>query len=417
MLERSFWLRAALVVVVFSAAIYLFGALGRLWAFLGDLLLIFFLAYLVGSLLIQVVNSLMRIPHMPRPIAILLVYMALLTIVADLIILVIPATVEQVIELAEQVPEFVAGAPAFVAQVDEFVRGFNIVLPVDLETLLQEQLDSLTNFAGTATEAIIANAGGILQNVLFTFWAIGLVVVISFYIVLDGGRRLNEALKVLPPRAEHETRFVLRTIDGTFRGYLGGILVISLIYGVGTATVMTVTGLPAALPVAIISSVLLAVPFFGDQLALVLPLIVAAVSGSFVTFLTVLATLLFIQQVMLNLLTPRILGRAVRMPAMLVVIAVVLGFRLAGVPGALLAVPTAGVMYTLSVHYGMGIRRRREARNEEEEAPERRPIPTRAAAPRRRPAPSTEPTGEPAAAPETEPMPIAGAASPTDSEP
>ena len=407
MLERNFWFRATLVVVVLSAAIYVFGALGRLWGFLGDLLLIFFFAYLVGSLLIHVVNSLMRIPRMPRPLAVLLVYLALITAVVDLIILVIPATVRQVIDLAEQIPGWVAGAPDLVARLDELLIGVGIQL--DLKDLLQEQLDALSNSADTTREIVIANAGEILQNVLWIGFGVSLVVVISFYIVLDGGRRLNEALKVLPPRAERETRFVLLTIDETFHGYVRGILLISLIYGVGTATIMTVTGLEAALPVAIISSVLLAVPFIGDWLALALPLIVAAASGDFVTFLIVLGALLFIQQVMLNLLTPRILGHAVRMPAMLVVIAVVIGARLAGVPGALLGVPTAAVIYTLSVHYGTGIRARREARGATADAarpatlqadpePAQRPAPAR-----RRTAPSTQPAA---------PMPIAGAAPP-----
>ena len=102
----------------------------------------------------------------------------------------------------------------------------------------------------------------------------------SFYSVLAGGRRLDESLKVLPPNAERETRFVLRTIDETLHGYIRGMLVVSLIYGVGTASVMLATGLPAALPVAIVSSVLLAVPFIGDWLALALPLIVAACARS-----------------------------------------------------------------------------------------------------------------------------------------
>jgi predicted PurR-regulated permease PerM len=140
-------------------------------------------------------------------------------------------------------------------------------------------------------------------------------------------------------------------------------LVVSMIYGVGTASVMLATGLPAALPAAIISSLLLAVPFIGDWLALALPLLIAIVAGDFITFIIVLAVLLFVQQVMLNLLTPRILGHAVRMPAMLVIISVVLGARLAGVPGALLGVPTAGVLYTLGVHYGTRVRQRREARD------------------------------------------------------
>ena len=411
MLERSFWFKAALVVVVLSAAIYLFGALGRLWSFLGDLLLIFFLAYLVGSLLIHIVNSLMRIPHMPRPAAILLVYLALITLVADLIILVIPATVRQVQDLVARVPDFVARTPELIGRVEQFIDDrFGITVDI-----LDEE--RFRNFADEAATIVAENAVGIAQNVASTVFAISLVVVISFYIVLDGGRRLHEALKVLPPRAERETRFVLGTIDETFHGYLRGLLVISLIYGVGTAVVMTATGLPAALPVALLSSLLLAVPFIGDWLALALPLIIAAASGNFTTFLIVLSTLLFIQQVMLNLLTPRILGRAVRMPAMLVIIAVVVGARLAGRPGALLGVPTAAVIYTLSVHYGMRIRQRREARNEAEAAaaaeaaPAQRPVPSRAAATRRRPPSTVEP------APPPEPMPIAGAAPPPDNEP
>ena len=100
----------------------------------------------------------------------------------------------------------------------------------------------------------------------------------------------------------------------------------------------------------------------GDWLALVLPLVVAATSGDFIKLLIVLGVLLFIQHVMLNLLSPRILGSSVRMPAMLVVVAVVVGARLTGITGALLGVPTMGVIYTLAVHYGVVIRRLRDIR-------------------------------------------------------
>ena len=418
MLERSLWFRTTLVVVVLSAAIYLFGALGRLWSFLGDLLLIFFFAYLIGSLLIHLINSLTRVLHMPRPVAILLVYMTLITMVSVLIVMVIPTMIHQVEKLVEEVPGFADRAPELIGRVETFILGFGITL--DIQGWLAD--DRLSDLTDRATGFLGERAIPILQRVASTAFAITLVLLLSFYIVLDGGRRLNEALKVLPPRAEHEARYILGTIDQTFHGYVRGLLVISLIYGVGTAVVMTATGLPAALPVALLSSVLLAVPFVGDWLALALPLIVAAVSGDFVTFIIVLSVLLFIQQVMLNLLTPRILGHAVRMPAMLVIVAVVVGARLAGIPGALLGVPTVAVLYTISVHYGMGIRRRREARNQAEAAataalvpaeresePARRPAPSRSAAARRTTA-SAEPT------PPSEPAPIAGAAPPRDDE-
>ena len=363
-LERSWWFRTALVVGVFSAVIYVIGALGRVWGFLGDLLLIFFLSWLVGSVLLHVVNSLMRIPHMKRSVAILLVYLGLITLVLDFVLLVAPATASQIddLNLGERVPEWVDQFPDFVGEIETFIAGFGF------EANLQERIpfESVDDLANQSASFITDNAGRIVENVFSLLFGFSLIIVISFYVVLDGGRRLNEALKVLPPRAERETRYVLHTIDATFHGYVRGMLIVSLIYGVGTASVMLATGLPAALPVAILSSILLAVPFIGDWLALALPLIIAAVAGDFITFLIVLATLLFVQQVMLNVLTPRILGHAVKMPAMLVIIAVVVGARLAGVPGALLGVPTAGVLYSLGTHYGMVIRERRQARDEAE---------------------------------------------------
>ena len=358
MLERNFWFRTAVVVIAFSATVFLVDTLRRVWDFLGDLLLIFFLAYLVGSLIIHTVRSLMRVPGMKRPLAIALVYAVLTGIASVMGFVVIPATITQAVELANLVPTYIERLPQFVDRVEAYLAGFNI--NVDLATLIQ--YDALSNWGGALGGIVQDNAVNIARNVVSIVFSVSLVVVISFYVVLDGGRRLNEALKVLPRRAERETRFVLLTIDETFRGYLRGMVLVSMIYGVGTATVMLATGLPAALPVAFVSSILLAVPFIGDWLALALPLIVAAASGNFITLLTVLLTLLFVQQVMLNLLTPRILGRAVRMPAMLVVIAVVLGARLAGISGALLGVPTMGVIYALAVHYGMIIRKRREVR-------------------------------------------------------
>ena len=374
MLERNFWFRTAIVVIAFSAIIYIIDALRRLWDFIGDLFLILFLAYLVGSLIIHTARWLMRIPHMRPQLAILIVYLSLGTIVAVIGALVIPATVTQVIDLAEVIPEYVERIPEFVDSTEELLARYDI--EVDLNTLLQ--IDQLGNIAADLEESITSNAVGLLGNVVYVVFAISLITVISFYVVLDGGRRLNEALKVLPRTAEIETRYVLGVIDTTFRSYLRGMLLISLIYGVGTASVMFATGLPAALPVALISSLLLAVPFVGDWLALALPLIIAALSGDFIKLLTVLLVLLFVQQVMLNILSPRILGSAVRMPAMLVVIAVALGARLAGITGALLGVPTMGVIYTIAVHYGMRIRQRRE---EEEQARirENREASTRAA--------------------------------------
>ncbi len=359
---QGFWFRTALVVLTFALVIFIADTLRRVWDFAGDLFLVLFLAYLVGSLIIHTAGALMHIPGMKRPIAIGLIYMALIGITAFIALVVLPATITQALDLVEVIPQYLEGLPAFIRRVDTELLRYGI----DFDLSARFQVESINDRIEAIGQVITDHSLDILQSVVSLVFATSLIIVISFYIVLDGGRRLNEALKVLPPRAERETRFVLRTIDETFRGYLRGMLLISMIYGVGTATVMLAVGLPAALPVALISSLLLAVPFVGDWLALVLPLIVAATSGDLIKVLIVLGVLLFIQQVMLNLISPRILGSSVRMPAMLVVVAVVVGARITGITGALLGVPTMGVIYALAVHYGVIIRRTRDLRERAE---------------------------------------------------
>ena len=131
LIERSLWFRTALVVIVFSAIVFLADALGRVWGFLGDLVLILFLSWLVGSLLIHVVNNLMRVPHMPRGVAILIVYLGLINLVLVFAFLVIPATSKQVLELAEKVPTYVEQLPGLVTNTQNFLAGLGIELDWD----------------------------------------------------------------------------------------------------------------------------------------------------------------------------------------------------------------------------------------------------------------------------------------------
>ncbi|MDE2766346.1 MAG: AI-2E family transporter [Chloroflexota bacterium] len=324
---------------------------------MGDLVLIIFFAWLLGSLLMVAVNALMRIPRMRRPVAIVLVYIALIILVAILALVIIPSAVDQTVDLFDRVPDYLERIPGWLTAIDDFALGFG----VQLDLANRYELGSTEDILTTATAWATDNAGVIFQSAVSTLFAVGLIIALSFYVVLDGGRRVNEALTVLPPNAEAEVRLVMATFNRAFHGYIRGMFFVSAIYGVGVAGVMYGTGLPAALPSAILASLLLAVPFIGDWLALGLPLLIAIAAGDFVTVIIVLGALLFIQQVMLNLLTPRILGQAVQMPAGLVIVSVVVGARLIGIPGALLGVPAGAFIYSLAVVYGNRVKSRRAA--------------------------------------------------------
>ena len=105
MSEQSGWFKAAAVLVSLSATIFLFTIFGQVWSFLGDLILTVFFAWLMASILIHIINNLMRVPHMKRPLAIVIVYVGLIALIADAALLLIPATVSQAVEMAESLPQ------------------------------------------------------------------------------------------------------------------------------------------------------------------------------------------------------------------------------------------------------------------------------------------------------------------------
>ena len=98
----------------------------RVWDFAGDLFLVLFLAYLVGSLIIHTVRSLMHIPGMKRPIAIGLVYLFLIGIAAFIVLVVLPATVTQALDLVDVLPGYLERLPGFVERVERELLGYGI---------------------------------------------------------------------------------------------------------------------------------------------------------------------------------------------------------------------------------------------------------------------------------------------------
>lgn len=360
-------IRVAAVLVALSALVYLASALGRLWGFMGDLIVVLFFAWLVGSFLLSAVRCLTRIPLMPRALAILIVYATVIGALGSLAVFVVPATVTQAIDLADQLPSYVEGWPRVADQLEALIARAGIT--VDLERLLQ--IESFDRYVPSITAYLTDHSLRIFRGFVSAIFGASLVVILSFYIVLDGGRRFRSAAQALPPRVRREAEVVVRTIESTFHGYVRGMLTVSAIFGTAVVAVMMGVGLPAALPAALIAGLLLVVPFIGDWLALAVPLLIAALAGTLLDFLIVLGALLFVQQVMLNLLTPRILGSAVRMPAMLVVVSVVVGARIAGVWGALLGVPLGAIVYSLVTVYGT----RMAAERREREAAEKAAVP------------------------------------------
>ena len=164
---------------------------------------------------------------------------------------------------------------------------------------------------------------------------------LTFFMLLDGKRWVQATLDVVPPGARPRWERVFEGIYRTVGGYVTGNLLISLVAGTVAAITLTAAGVPYALPLAVIVAILDLVPLVGATVAIAV-CGVAALSQGVVECVVVVVVLLVYQQLENHVLLPVVYGRTVDLSPLAVLVALLIGAEIAGVLGALAAIPLAG---------------------------------------------------------------------------
>ena len=207
---------------------------------------------------------------------------------------------------------------------------------------LGEELVDIYERGGIAALFGLERPGaGAARAVAGTALAVIAVPFLTFFMLLDGGRWVRGFLDVLPPTARMRWERVFEGIYRTVGGYVTGNLLISLIAGTVAAVTLFAVGAPYALPLAVIVAILDLVPLVGATLALVVCGL-AALTVDPIAAAIVVVVLLVYQQVENHVLLPIVYGRTVDLSPLAVIVALLIGAELAGVLGALAAIPVGG---------------------------------------------------------------------------
>lgn len=350
-MENNGWFRALIVLAVFSLALYLGSQLWEMARHFADIIIVFFLAWLVAFILSPIADFLERSYAMPRGLAASLVYLGLFVNVGVVFVLVVPLAVEQLVQLGQRLPIYVAtiqewgqGWAAFI-QVELGNRGIALDLPSFYRS------SDLAAQAGNLTSGLVANTIVLVSGVASTIASVTIVLVLSFYLVLDGARLSDGLLRLVPPTYQLECRYLQDSINRTFGGFLRGTLVIAFVYALGNALVMSVAGLGYVLLASLLAGVLMVVPLFGPVLAMVMPVLLAALQGDVTKAVLVLTGLLILQVLVFNVMSPKVMGQSVGMHPLLVFLALLVGIKQAGLIGAVFGVPVVGVAYAMVVYF------------------------------------------------------------------
>jgi predicted PurR-regulated permease PerM len=182
------------------------------------------------------------------------------------------------------------------------------------------------------------------------------IVFLTFFMILEGPAWVERFYSLLPPESQPRWRKVGRDIYQQVGGYVTGNLLISLIAGVLTTLVLLVLGVPYAVALGLIVAILDLIPLAGATIAAIIIGIVAFLH-SIVAGVVVIVFFILYQQLENHVLQPLVYNRTVALSPLLVLISVLIGAEVAGVLGALGAIPIAGSIQVLVVDY---LRERRE---------------------------------------------------------
>lgn len=346
-LDRHRVLRLLLGLVTVLVAMWVLGVVWSVLASVGDILLLFFLAWVITFVLAPVSNFLIS-RKFPRVLAVSLVYIALLVVISGAIVLMVPAIQSQVTQLAEEIKSDLSAerlAALNESAVDLLRRlGFTAR---DAQRIVSQISQQVPGWAGSLANNAVNFATTLVTSIMTILFDTALVFIISFYMMLDGERLVKSIIAKLPPRWEPDVRMFQRQVNETFGGFFRAQIIIALIYGLFTWLVLIGLGEPNGFLASLLAGLIMMIPFIGSFGAFVPPLLLVLLqtpNDQLIGKIVVLVLLLIVaQQIALQLIAPRVFGKTLGINPLILFAALLLGAKWGGVWGAFFAGPIVAV--------------------------------------------------------------------------
>ena len=337
-------------IVLTLAAIALFfvvvGFLADLFYFFGDVLLTFFLAWLLAFIISPAVGRVVAlVPRLPRAGATIAVY-ALVVVVA-LVVLVggAAALAGSITQFLNSIPDIRRDLPVLLAPFQTWVAALGFE-QVDLVAQANALLGNLDDLAGALIQPLqqLAVASiGILGTLLITFF-------LSIWMVLDSGPILAFFLRVVPPGLADEARLLQTSVSRSFGGFLRGQAILGITYFLIALATHLLLDIPLTALSATTAGGLMAIPFFGPFVAWAPPILGALVFAPD-ALLPAGLVMGIGWLIVMNVLQPRIMQGAVGIHPIMVLASVLIGAKVAGIAGAVFGIPIAAVISAFFFHY------------------------------------------------------------------
>jgi predicted PurR-regulated permease PerM len=277
-----------------------------------------------------------------RAVATAVVFLLVLAAIVGIGALFVPTLVDEVNKFADALPGYVDDLTAGRGPLGFLQDDYHVVDRVR-DAVEQGGASRVLGLSGTA----IAITKGVLTAIV----AVVTIAFMTFFMLLEGPAWIERFYSLLPADRQERWRQIGRDIYRTVGGYVSGNLFISVIAGVASAVLLLVLGIPFAVALGLVVAILDLIPLAGATLAAIIVSTVAFLSEGWVKGAIVVAFFIVYQQLENHVIQPVVYSRTVQLSPLAILVAVLVGAELAGVLGALAAIPIAGTIQVVLVSW------------------------------------------------------------------
>lgn len=276
-----------------------------------DIIITLFVSFILVSALNGLVIKLVKV-RIPRIIAIILIYLLLVFIIGVFLTVIFPPLINESVRLAKKTPQY--------------------------SDVLFQTLDLKPDALTQQVSSFSSNAIGVIKSVFSDIFAIISTLVITFYLLLE---RRNIDTSLLKFFGEVKGKLVIEKvnkIENRLGGWIRGQVLLCTIIGIMSYIGLKLLGIEYALPLALIAAILEIVPVIGPIISAIPAVIIAYVTSPSLAIATI-ALYTLIQQLENHLIVPSVMKTAVGLKPIVTIIALMIGGKLLGIAGAILAIP------------------------------------------------------------------------------
>jgi predicted PurR-regulated permease PerM len=308
---------------------------------------VFIIAILLAYGLSPVVRRLSK--RMPRTLAVVLVYIALIAVTALLFVIVVPAVLDQFQVVFQSAPTYVSDGRAFIDNAQVWLKQHlgSIVRTNQISQIEAAGMSKMT----TGIEGALGSVSGILVSTANGIVVAIFGVMLSYFLLTNSDAVRDSYYSLFPDRLQKQARYFANEVGRVVGGFIVGQTVLCALTAVMTYIGLLILGSPYALLLAVLSGVCYAIPYIG--------VVVATAAGFFLGALTswklglLVALIIMVASKIADFLVPRVMGDSVGVSPIAIIFAVFAGGELFGLWGLILAIPAAAlfkVVWTLWLH-------------------------------------------------------------------